>query len=323
MKTAKMLWIAMLSALLATGSVRAQDDFPNKPIHLIVPVPAGSGGDVRMRYFVQLAKQHLGWDMVIENKPGAGQSIGYAAAAKAAPNGYTLLVVSNNLTINPYLQVNPGFDPFKSFALITQAYQAPLALLVNANSEAKSVKDLVAMANANPKGLTYAHAGVGSTPFIAGELLKQVTGMKALPVPFKGDSEWLPDLMAGRVDFGLTGISTAGPLIKAGKIRALAVTTKARAHALPDVPSIAESGFPSYDYMVLIGIVAPAGTPKPIIDKLNAGFRRIVQLPAYQEQTLATGAEPVGSLPEEFVALIRAHGKVAGDIAKSLDLKPE
>ena len=196
-------------------------------------------------------------------------------------------------------------------------------LIVNANSEVKSVKQLVAMANAKPEGLTYAHSGVGSTPFLTAELFKQVTGIKALDVPFKGDSEWLPQLMAGRVDFGFAGPPSAGPLIAAGKLRALAVTTKARAHSLPEVPSIAESGFPSYDYPVFVGILAPAGTPKPIIDKLSAGFRRLMQMPAFQEQTRATGGEPVGSLPEEFAALLRVHDMREGELVKALGLKRE
>ncbi len=323
MKATKTLMIAMSFALVATGFAFAADDYPTKPIRMIVPVPAGSGLDVRMRQFQQMVNQHLGWIMVIENKPGAGQSIGTAFVAKAAPDGYTLLVVNNNITINPYLQVNPGYDPFKSFAPITQTIQAPLVLVVDPNSGVKSVKELVAMANTKPEGLTYAHSGVGSTPYFTAELFKLVAGIKALEVAFKGDSEWLPQLMAGRVDFGFSGPPSSGPLIQAGKVRALAVTTKERAHSLPEVPSLAESGFPSYDYPVFVGILAPAGTPKPIIDKLSAGFRRIVQMPDFQEKTRATGAEPVGSLPEEFAALLRADHKLAGELVKKTGLKPE
>ena len=323
MKTTKMLLIAMLSALVATGSARAQDDFPNKPIRLIVPVPAGSSTDVNIREFANLVKQHLGWTVLIDNKPGAGQSIGMALTARAAPDGYTLGNVQNNITINPFLQVNPGYDPLKSFAPITQFLQTPLFLLVNANSEIKSVKDLVAMAKAKPQGLNYVSSGMGSTPHITAELLKQVTGIKALHIPYKGDNEWLPEIMAGRADFGFGGLGGAAAFIQAGKIRAVAATSAGRAPGAPEVPSIAESGFPSYDYIVFSGFVAPAGTPKPIIDKLNAGFRSIVQLSAFQERLRATGSEPVGSLPEEFSALIRVHDKMAGELAKSLGLKPE
>ena len=323
MKTAKILMTALLSALVATGAARAQDDYPNKPIRLVVPVPAGSGLDVRMRQFTQMVNQHLGWTMVIDNKPGAGQSIGSAFVAKAAPDGYTLLVINNNITINPYLQNNPGYDPFKSFVPITHTMQAPLVLVVNPNSGLRSVQDLVALAKSKPEGLTYAHSGVGSTPFFAAELFKLITGVKALEVAFKGDSEWLPQLMAGRVDFGFSGPPSSGPLIQAGKLRALGVTTKTRAQSLPDVPTIAESGFPAYDYPVFVGFLAPAGTPKPIIDKLNAAFRRVVQTPDYQERTRATGGEPASSSPEEFAALMRADHKMAGDMVKAIGLRPE
>ena len=322
MKTTKMLWIAMLFALVATGAVGAQDDYPSKPIRLVVPVPAGSTLDVRMRHFTQAVTQHLGWQLVIDNKPGAGQSIGMAFVAKAAPDGYTLLIVNNNITLNPYLQSNPGYDPFKSFAPITNTIQAPLVLVVNPDTGIRSVKELVALANSKPGGLAYAHSGLGSTPYITAELLKQVTGIKALEIPFKGDSEWLPQLMAGRVDFGFSGPLTAAPLAQSGKVRALAVTTRKRAHSLPDVPSIAET-FPAYDYPTYVGIVAPAGTPKPIIDKLSAGFRRIVLMPDFQERMRATGAEPIGSTPEEFAALLRADHKLAGELVKALGLKPE
>ena len=322
MKTAKVLWIATLLGLVATGAARAQDDYPNKPIRLVVPVPAGSTLDVRMRHFTQTVSQHLGWTLVIDNKPGAGQSIGMAFAAKAPPDGYTLLIVGNNLALNTYLQSNPGYDPIKSFAPITNTIQAPLVLVVNPDTGIKSVKDLVALANSKPGGLVYAHSGLGSTPYITAELLKQVTGIKALEVPFKGDSEWLPQLMAGRVDFGFSGPLTAAPMAQAGKVRAVAVTTRQRAHSLPDVPSISET-YPSYDYPTFVGIVAPAATPKAIIDKLYAGFRSVVQLPDFQAKMRATGAEPIGSSPEEFAALLRADQKLAGDLVKALGLKPE
>lgn len=322
MKIARRLGLAILCALAATGAARAQDDYPTKPIRVVVPVPAGSTLDVRMRDFTQTVSRHTGWTIVIDNKPGAGQSIGMAYAAKAAPDGYTLLVVGNNLTLNPYLQSNPGYDPFKSFVPITNTIQAPLVLVVNPETGVKNVKDLVALANTKPGGLVYAHSGVGSTPYITAELLKQVAGIKALEVPFKGDSEWLPQLMAGRVDFGFSGPLTAAPMAQAGKVRAVAVTTRKRAHSLPDVPSIAET-YPAYDYPTFVGIVAPAGTPKSIIDKLYTALRSVVQLPEFQQKMRATGAEPIGSTPEEFAALLRADQKVAGDLVKALGLNPE
>ena len=322
MKTASILWIGILSALVATGGARAQEPYPHKPIRLVVPVPAGSTLDVRMRDFTQTLSQHTGWTIIIDNKPGAGQSIGMAYAAKAPPDGYTLLVVGNNLTLNPFLQSNPGYDPFKSFAPITNTIQAPLVLVVNPDMGIRSVKDLVALATTKPGGLVYAHSGLGSTPYITAELLKQVTGIKALEVPFKGDSEWLPQLMAGRVDFGFSGPLTAAPMAQAGKVRAVAVTTRKRARSLPDVPSIAES-YPAYDYPTFVGIVAPAGTPKAIIDKLYVALRNVVLLPEFQEKMRATGAEPIGSTPEEFAALLRADQKLAGDLVKALGLRPE
>ena len=225
MKAAKTLLTTMLFTLVAAGPARAQEDYPNKPIRLIVPVPAGSSLDVRMRGFTQAVSQQTGWTIVIENKPGAGQSIGSAIAARSAPDGYTLLVVNNNVTINPYLQLNPGYDPFKSLVPITAIITAPLVLVVNPDSNIKSVKDLVAYAKSKPEGLMYAHSGLGSTPFFTAELFKKITGINAQEVAFKGDSEWLPQLMGGRVDFGFSGPPSVGPLAAAGKVRALGVTT--------------------------------------------------------------------------------------------------
>ena len=323
MKATKILLVMISSALLATGSARAADDYPSRPIRLVVPVPAGTALDLRMRHFVGAIKRELGWTVVIESKPGAGQSIGMATVAKAAPDGYTLVVVNDTITLNPYLQVDPGYDPFKSFAPVTQFLAAPLVLLVGANSEAKNVQQLVAMAKARPGGMNYASSGIGSTPFIAAELFNQAAGIKTVHVPYKGDSEWLPELMAGRVEFGFGGPLSSGPLIKAGKLRALAVTSKSRATAMPDVPTLAESGFPGFEYITLTGILAPAGTPKPIIDKLAAGLRRVIQLPSVAEEIRAPGGEPVGSLPEEFAAVLRASSKSNGDLIRSLGLKPE
>ena len=167
MKTAKMLLIAISSALLAIGSARAADDFPNRPIRLIVPTQAGSALDMRMRHFTNAVKRELGWTFVVEAKPGAGQSIGMAFVANAAPDGYTIVVVNNSITLNPYLQTNPGYDPFKSFVPITQFLWAPLVLVGNVNSEIRNVQQLVAMAKAKPGEVNHASSGLGSTPFIA------------------------------------------------------------------------------------------------------------------------------------------------------------
>ena len=323
MKTAQMLLVAMSSALLAIGSARAQDDFPNKPIRLIVPTQAGSALDLRMRHFTNAMKRELGWTFVVEPKPGAGQSIGMAMVAHAAPDGYTLVVVNNSITMNPYLQSNPGYDPFKSFVPITQFLWAPLVLVVNANSEIRNVQQLVAMAKAKPGGMNHASSGLGSTPFIAAEVFNNMAGIKTVHVPYKGDAEWLPEIMAGRVDFGFAGPLSSGPLIKAGKIRALGVTSRARLQAMPDVPSIDEAGLPNFEYISFTGFLAPAGTPKPIIDKLSTGFRRVIQVSSVQEEIRAPGGEPVGSLPDEFAAVLRASSKSEGELIKSLGLKPE
>ena len=323
MKAVKTLLIAMSSALLATGFARAADDFPNKPIRLIVPTQAGSSLDQRMRHFTNAIKQELGWTFVVEPKPGAGQSIGMAFVAKAAPDGYTLVVVNNSITLNPYLQTNPGYDPFKSFVPITEFLRAPLVLLVNVNSEVRNVQQLLAMAKAKPGELNYASSGLGSTPFIAAELFNQVAGIKTVHVPYKGDAEWLPALMAGRVDFGFAGPLNSAPLVKAGKLRALGVTSRERLQTMPDVPSIAEAGLPNYEYISFTGFLAPAGTPKPIIDKLSTGFRRVIQVPSVQAEIRAPGGEPVGGLPEEFAAVLRASSKSEGELVKSLGLKPE
>jgi tripartite-type tricarboxylate transporter receptor subunit TctC len=312
-----------LGLMLSALSVWAADEYPSKPIRLVVPVTAGSGLDVRARYYAQVLGQHLGWKIVVENKPGAGQSIGIAYVANAAPDGYTLVAVNNNITLNPHLYATPGYDLFKGLAPITQTNATPLVLVVNPSSDVKTVKELVARGKAKPEALTYASSGIGSTPYITAELFRQVTGVNALHVPFKGDGQSLPEVMAGRIDYTFAGIPSSRQLIDAGRLRALAVTTKYRVAALPDVPSMAEAGYPAYEYTVWMGIFAPAGTAKAMVEKLNAGFRQILKLPEVQKETRAMGGEPVGSLPDEFASFVRAEYLRDGEIVKAIGLKPE
>lgn len=314
--------IALALVFFATDGWTA-GEYPNKVIRLVVPVTPRSGLDVRSRYLAQMLGQHLNWKVVIENKPGAGQSIGIAYVANSAPDGYTLVAVNNNVTLNPHLYATPGYDLFKGLAPITQAIAAPLVLVVDPALEIKTVKELVARAKAKPGELTYASSGIGSTPYITAELFRQVTGIDALHVPFKGDSQSLPELIAGRISYTFAGIPSSRPLIEAGKLRALAVTTKHRIAALPEVPAMAEAGFPTYEYTVWVGIFAPGGTPKPIVDKVNEAFRQILKLPEVQKDTRAMGGEPIGSLPDEFANFVRAEYQRDGAIVKAIGLKPE
>jgi tripartite-type tricarboxylate transporter receptor subunit TctC len=314
-------WFLVL--LLLMSAARAADDYPSKPIRLVVPVTAGSGLDVRARSLAQLLGEHFGWRVVVDNRPGAGQSIGIGVVAHAAADGYSIGVVNNNLTLNPYLYANPGYDLFKQLAPISQTNIAPLVLVVNPSSEIRTAKQLVAMAKNKPGEMSYASSGVGSTPFITAELFNQIAGIATLHVPFKGDAQSLAEIMAGRIDFSFAGIPSSRPLIEAGKVRALAVTTKTRTPILGNVPTLAEAGFPSYEYAVYVGILAPAATPKPIVQKLSNALRQVLRLPEVQQEQRNLGGEPVGSTPEEFAAFLRAQYKRDGDIVKAIGLKPE
>jgi tripartite-type tricarboxylate transporter receptor subunit TctC len=289
-------------ALLAATSAAAQD-YPSRPITLIVPYAAGGGNDVMARIVAEKMTRSLGQQIVIENKGGAGGSIATRQVAKAAPDGYTLgLGGTGTHAINPTLYPNVGYDPRKDFAPVGLIATSALVVLVNTSIPAKTIPELIALAKRDPGKLNYASAGVGSGIHLGAELFATMAGVKLTHIPYKGSSPALTDLIGGHVAIYFSSLPPAIALIKEGKVRALAVTGPARSGLLPDLPTVAEAALPGYESVLHYGIVAPAGTPRPIIEKLNAAMQAALAEPDVRERIIADGAEPLPGTPEDYAA---------------------
>jgi tripartite-type tricarboxylate transporter receptor subunit TctC len=314
---------AALVLALAAAHAAAQSAYPSKPVRFIVPSAAGGGTDIIARAIAQKLSEALGQQFVVENKPGAGQMIGIEAAARSPADGHTLLMAASTLAINPIMYKKVSYDPLRDFAPITQAASLPNVLVVNPSLPVASVRDLIALAKREPGRLAYASAGVGTSPQMSIELLKSMAGIDMLHVPYKGTTPGVVDLLAGQVQLMTPNVLTALPHIKAGKLRALAVTSGKRSDALPDVPTIAEAGVPGYESVQWYGVLAPAGTPRDIVQRLYTEIAKALRAGDVRERLAADGAEPVGNTPEEFAAFIRAEIGKWAKVAKAAGIQPE
>ena len=293
---------ALCFALCATAGASAQD-YPSRPVTLIVPYAAGGGNDVMARIVAERMSKSLGQQIVIENKGGAGGSIATRQVAKAAPDGYTLgLGGTGTHAINPTLYPNVGYDPRKDFAPVGLIATSALVVLVNTSVPANTIGELIALARRDPGKLNYASAGVGSGIHLGAELFATMAGVKLTHIPYKGSAPALTDLVGGHVAIYFSSLPPAIALIKEGKVRALAVTGPARSPLLPDLPTVAEAALPGYESVLHYGIVAPAGTPRPIVEKLNAAMRAALAEPDVRERIIADGAEPLPGTPEDYAA---------------------
>jgi tripartite-type tricarboxylate transporter receptor subunit TctC len=296
------LGAAFAFALLGPVSAVAQD-YPARPVTLVVPYAAGGGNDVMARIVAEKMSRSLGQQIVIENKGGAGGSIATRQVAKAAPDGYTLgLGGTGTHAINPTLYQNVGYDPRRDFAPVGLIATSALVVLVNTQVEAKSIAELIALARRDPGKLNYASAGVGSGIHLGAELFATMAGIKLTHIPYKGSSPALTDLIGGHVAIYFSSLPPAIALIREGKVRALAVTGPQRSPLLPDLPTVAEAALPGYEAVLHYGIVAPAGTPRPIIDKLNAALKAALAEADVRERIAADGAELLSTTPEEYAA---------------------
>ena len=286
----------------STGSGQA---YPGKPIRVIVPLAAGGPTDVLARTISQRITESWGQQVVIDNRPGANTNIGTTAVAKSPPDGYTLLMTVNNLTINPSVYQNLGLDPLKDFAPISLFATSPLILVVHPSVTARSVKELIALAKAHPRDLLFGSPGTGSAPHLAGELLNTLAGVKLMHIPYKGITGAVTDLVSGQLALMFPGSPIALPLVRAGRLRALATTGAKRTAAAPELPTIAEAAIPNYEISLWYGLLAPANTPQPVIEKLHTEVARIIALPAVSEQWAALGAESVSTNPEQFAAFLK------------------
>lgn len=275
--------------------------YPNRVIKVIVPFAPGGGGDRLARTVVMPAAEALGQQMIVENRAGAGGNVGTEIGAKSPPDGYTLVYGTNGtFSINEALYAHTGFDPIKDFVPITRLTQIAAILVVSPKMPVESAKDLLGYLRAHPGNVTFGSAGNGTTSHIAGELFKQMSGVDIVHVPYRGNGPAMIDLMAGQVNMMIDVMPSAYPHVNAGALRALAVTTAARLPTLPDLPTLSEAGVPGYEVTAWDGIWAPAGTPRPIVDKLNATFRKVLSDPEVRQRLVAVGAEPSPGTPEEL-----------------------
>jgi tripartite-type tricarboxylate transporter receptor subunit TctC len=308
---------ALALAMLASGA-HAQA-WPAKPIKWVVPFAPGGTTDILARTIGDKLAIALGQPVIIENKPGAGGGVGADYTAKAPADGYTIMggTISTH-AINASLYKSLPYDPVKDFAPITLIARVPNMLVVNPDVPAKNVAELIALMKASPAKYTFASSGNGTSQHLSGELFKTMAGVEMQHIPYKGSPPALQDVVGGQVTMTFDNITTAWPLAKGGKLRALAVTTAKRSSVAPEVPTLAESGLAGYEVGSWQGVFAPAGTPPEIVKRLNTEIVKIIRMPDVNEKLTALGAEPVGNTPEEFGALVRAEvGKWADVVKKS------
>jgi tripartite-type tricarboxylate transporter receptor subunit TctC len=308
-------------ALVAPGA--HGQAYPVKPIRLISAYPPGGPNDLSARAVGQGLSELLGQPVVVENRAGAAGNIGSQYVATSAPDGYTLLNGASALTIAPALKKDLGYDVSKDFAPISLTTVSSFVLAVHPSVPANSLKELIALAKARPGQLSYASSGVGAPPHLAGELLKTMAAIDILHVPYKGVGQSISDLVAGHIGMMFTSPPNAIPQVKAGKIKALAVSTATRSPLLPDVPTVSESGLKGFEMGTWFGVLAPAGTPVEIVNRLNAATRKVVDAPQLRERLATVGLDPRSSTPEEFAAHIRTELKKFARIVQQAGIKPE
>jgi tripartite-type tricarboxylate transporter receptor subunit TctC len=314
-------------ALIAGASIftlsAVAQPYPSKPIRIIVPSAPGGGTDISARLIAPKLSEYLGQQVVVENRAGASMMIGGEAVARAAPDGYTLLMGISTLTINPSIQKKMPYDAIRDFAPISLVVTLSNVLASHPALPIRNLKELIDFARTRLGQLTFGSAGVGSNPHLCMELFLHMSGLRAVHVPYKGSGLALVDLVAGQIALMMPAVLSGLPHIKAGRLRAYGVTSAQRASGAPDIPTIAEAGVPGYEALQWFGVLAPAGTPREIIAKLHAGVVRALHEADVRKRFLEDGSEPVGSSPEEFAALIRDDTAKWAKVIKDAGIKPE
>jgi tripartite-type tricarboxylate transporter receptor subunit TctC len=314
---------ALIGLCLLASPAAAQSDYPSKPVKIIVPSAPGGGTDIAARVLAQHLSQAMGQQFFIDNRPGAGNMIGIEAAARSAPDGYTLLMTASTLSINQLTYKKVLYDAVRDFAPISLVVSLPSVLVVHPSVPARSLAELIALAKQKPDQLTYASAGIGTNPHLSMELLKTMAGIEIRHIPYRGVGPALNDLVAGQVGILIAGVLTAKPQVDAGTVRGLAVTGLKRVEALPDVPTVAEAGVANYEALQWYGLLAPAGTPAPIIARLHAETAKAVRSAEMKERLAADGADPVGNTPAEFAAHIKEEMRKWAEVARAAKIEPQ
>jgi len=315
-----MRWLLVL--LAAFSVAHAQEPYPSKPIRFILPFPPGGPTDILGRLIADRLGGQLGQPVVTENRGGAGGNVGAEAAAKSAPDGYTIVLVAPSLAISPTLYAKLNYDPVKDLAPVSLVATVP-NVIVTQTSHPAALREFIAAAKAKPGVMNFGSGGSGTSNHLAGELFNLLAGTKLTHVPYKGVNLAMQDVMAGRIDLVVIGVPAAAPHVRAGKLRALAVLAPQRLPALPDVPTVAEAGLPGFEVTTWYGILAPAGTPRPIVARLNAELVKAMHSPEMKERLAGIGTDPVTNTPEEFAAYIKAEIAKWGDVIRKAGLKAD
>ena len=313
--------------LLALAGINAPavlaQNYPSHSIRLVVPSSPGGGTDIVGRLLAQKLSEQMGQQVVVDNRAGAGTIIGNDAVANSAPDGYTLLMGLSTLAINPSMYTKLPYDALRDFAPISQSVSACNILILHPSVPARTVTELIALAKAKPGSLTFGSAGMGTNPHLSGELFKSLARIDMVHVPFKGSGQSVISQLAGEIAANFPSVPTAMPYVRAGRLRALGVTTLKRAQALPDVPSIAEAGLPGYEATQWFGLLAPAGTPRAIIDRLYQESSRALRTADMKERMIAEGLEVVAGTPEEFAGYLRSETAKWTQVIKAAGIKPQ
>ncbi len=298
--------VLLACAVLAPSGIA--QTYPSKPVRIVAPFAPGSTIDIIGRLIAPRLGEALGHPVLVDNRPGAGGMVGMDFVAKAAPDGYTLVIGAlGPMAMNPVLYPRTPFDPVRDFAPVTLLATGPVVVAIHPSVPARTVKELVALAKKNPGQLNFGSPGVGSSPHLTGELIKMLTGSDFVHVPYKGNAEALTDLISGRVSIVFSGLPPVVPLAKAGRVRVIATTGSQRIAGMPDVPTISEAGLPGAKVLIWYGLVAPAATPKDVVTRLNAQTVKIMAAPDMRDRFTQQGIDPETSTPEQFGELIRSE----------------
>jgi tripartite-type tricarboxylate transporter receptor subunit TctC len=315
--------LASVTAFASSAAAQTAGAFPSRAIRIVVPSAAGGGTDILARVLAQKLTERLGQPVVVENRPGAGQMIGTELVAKSPPDGHTLVMAASTLVLNPLMYARVPYDAQRDLAPIALVATLANVVVVHPSLRVSSLAELLALAKGKPGSVPYASAGVGTSPHLSIVLLESLAGISLVHVPYKGTGPAVADVLSGQVPLVASNVLTALPHLRAGRLRALGVTSATRVNALPEVPTIAEAGVPGYAAVQWYGLLGPAGTPTAAIERLNAEVVRALDLPDVRERLAADGAEPAGGTPEAFGRFIAEEVRKWAGVARAAGLKPE
>ena len=315
--------LALMFAVCSGWAAERIPEYPWKPVRIVVPFAPGGGADLNARLLGPRLSEKFGQPVIADNRPAAGGIIGNEIAAKATPDGHTLLIATSTLASAPAIHKKLPYDVLRDFAPVTLTFNSPLVVVVHPSVPVKTMTDLIAYARANPNKLNYGITGMGGPPHIAGELLKAMAKIEIVPVLYKGIGPVLSALLGNEVQLTFSNTFVAQPHIQAGRMRALAVTSLQRSQAAPEWPTVVEAGLPGYEAGIWFGVLAPAGTPKAVISRLNREIAAILRLPEISKNIVAQGGDVVASTPEEFTKILRADIVRLGKVIRQAGIKPE